>query len=83
MEKIQKLQKFPSTHQDIREEILSVFQKYFPNVHYEKSIVSDFDYLIYFEDGQPDNYRYCLTEECGHIIYHRYTKVDYEELFKT
>lgn len=55
---------------------------YSENVHCEKNTTSDFDYLIYFEDGQPDAYRYCLKEEVGHMIYHRYTKADYEQIRK-
>ena len=39
----------------------------------------EFDYLVYFENGEPDSYRYCITVEADHIIYHRYTKEDYAE----
>ncbi len=62
------------------EDILALFQRYSENVHCEKNTTSDFDYLIYFEDGQPDAYWYCLKEEVGHMIYHRYTKADYEQI---
>ncbi len=63
------------------EEVLQQFKKYSDKVHFEKMKNADFHYLIYFEDGNPDSYRYCLTEEGHHMIYHRYTKEDYEELF--
>lgn len=39
-----------------------------------------FDYLVWFEDGSPDSYRYCIREELGHVIYHRYTEEDYRRL---
>lgn len=63
------------------EEVLQQFKNYSDNVYFEKMKNVDFNYLIYFENGQPDSYRYCLTEEGHHIIYHRYTKEDYDELF--
>lgn len=65
------------------EEILQVFNKYSDDVHFEKIDDEDFDYLIYFTKGQPDSYRYCLTDEGHHLIYHRYTKEDFEELMRT
>jgi hypothetical protein len=41
----------------------------------------DFDYLVYFEDGRPDAFRYCLTQEGHHIIYHRFTADDYNDFY--
>lgn len=38
----------------------------------------DFDYVLYFPDGQPDAWYYCIRTELGHTIYHRFTKEDYE-----
>ena len=38
----------------------------------------EFDWLISFEDGQPDAYRYCIADEGCHLTYHRFTKEDYE-----
>lgn len=63
------------------EEILRVFKMYSDDICFRKMEDGDFDYLIYFVNDQPDSYRYCLTEEGHHIIYHRYTKRDFEELF--
>lgn len=60
--------------------IVNVFKKYSDAVHVEKVNHGEFDYLIYFEDGVPDDYRYCITNEECHLIYHRYTKEDYEDL---
>lgn len=61
------------------EELLQVFYKYSEHVHVEKADNGEFDYLIYFEDGVPDDFLYCLTVEKFHIIYHRFTKEDYED----
>lgn len=45
----------------------------------------EFRYLIYFADGNPNDYRYCLSvdEEIDgsiHVSYHRFIKEDYEDL---
>lgn len=39
---------------------------------------TDFDYVLYFPDGGVDAYYYCVKEEMGHTIYHRFTKEDYQ-----
>ena len=41
---------------------------------------ADFDYAIHFEDDSIDEYYYCIKLEMGHLIYHRFTKVDYEKI---
>ena len=61
------------------DEILSLFHKYSHHVHIEKTEHGEFDYLIYFEDGNPDAFRYCITVEEDHIIYHRFTEEDYQD----
>lgn len=61
------------------EEVLSPFHKYSDHVHIEKTTHGEFDYLIYFEDGIPDSFRYCLSVEDAHIIYHRFTPEDYQD----
>ena len=61
------------------EEALQVFYKHSAHVHVEKITNGEFDYLIYFADGVPDDFRYCLKDEGCHIIYHRFTEGDYEE----
>ena len=42
-------------------------------------LVSGFVFLVYFEDGIPDDYRYCLSLEGEHMIYHKFTPEDYED----
>lgn len=61
-------------------EVLTVFYKYSDKVHVEKKENGEFDYLISFEDGNPDDFIYCLNVDEEHIIYHRFTPDDYEEL---
>lgn len=60
------------------EDILAVFRNFSPRVHMESVQEGEFDYLLYFEDGEPDDYRYCLTREGGHLTYHRFTEEDFE-----
>jgi hypothetical protein len=61
------------------EEVINQFKKYSDCVHVEKVNHGEFDYLVYFEDGKPDSFRYCLTDEGCHIIYHRFTIEDFED----
>lgn len=69
-----------SKHHVSVEEIVEQFRKYSDQVHFEKVSHGEFNYIIYFENGDPDDYRYCITDEGGHFIYHRYTKEDYDDL---
>lgn len=41
----------------------------------------DFDDVLFFENGVPDAYRYCVKFDAGHAFYHRFLKEDFEELF--
>lgn len=66
-----------STHHCSLEGILEVFHHHSNCVKCETITNGEFDYLIYFEDGQPDSYQYCIKFEDCHAIYHRYTKADY------
>lgn len=67
-----------SKHDVSMEEVIGQFRKYSDHVHVEKKENGEFDYLVYFEDGKPDEYRYCLTDEGCHVIYHRFTTEDYD-----
>ncbi len=42
----------------------------------------DFDYVLYFRDADIDAYYYCIREEMGHTIYHRFTREDYYALLE-
>lgn len=60
-------------------DVLNLFRVYDENVHIEKMQPGEeFDYLVYFESGEPDAFYYCLKEDMGHVTYHRFTKEDYE-----
>lgn len=61
------------------DDLLKQFYKYSDNVHVEKADHGEFDYVVYFEDGAPDDFRYCITDEGCHMIYHRFTKEDYDD----
>ena len=50
-------------------------------VTFGKDRGQDFDYLIYFTDGKPNDYRYCITFEGCHVIYHRFTREDFGDLY--
>ena len=67
-----------SGHHCTLDEILNVFRGYSNKVICNKMNHGEFDYLIYFEDGKPDAFMYCLKFEDCHAIYHRFTKADYE-----
>ena len=67
------------------DDVLELFRNYSGCVRIEdKSSSGEFDLLVYFEDGVPDDYRYCLSVEddilCCHISYHRFIPEDYEAL---
>ncbi|MCR5004443.1 MAG: DUF3877 family protein [Clostridiales bacterium] len=60
-----------------------IFHKYSDQVHAEDLAHEDFDRLIYFEEGVPDDYRYCITQEGPHLSYHRFTADDFAAEFMT
>jgi len=72
---------FQNNHHLTIDEIKSVFEKHGSSYQCEDMKEdSDFDYVLYFSDGKPDSYYYCIKMEMGHTIYHRFTKEDYLEL---
>ena len=60
------------------EELLAQFHKHSEHVRMEALHNGEFDWLIEFEDGKPDEYCYCIADEGGHLTYHRFTREDYE-----
>lgn len=58
------------------EDIKSVFHKYSDKVIF-KEMDDEFEYLLYFADGQPDEYRYCIEFEMGMATYHRFRRDEY------
>jgi len=72
---------FWKNHHCTLEDIQKVFEKYSRDYICKKMPEkSDFDYVLYFKDAGIDRYYYCVKEEMGHTIYHRFTKEDYELL---
>ncbi len=63
------------------DDALDVFRRYSDRVVIEPKTDADFDVLAYFPDGRPDAYRYCLTDEGCHVIYHRFTAADYTDFY--
>jgi len=70
-----------ATHGTTMDQVLGVFYRYSDSVHVEQMNNGEFDTLVYFEDGIPDDYRYCLKNEGHHLIYHRFTVEDYNDNF--
>ncbi len=62
------------------EDLLAVFRKYSDCVHVESTSHGEFDYLVYFQDGLPDEFIYCISVEGDHVTYHRFTRTDFESL---
>ena len=58
--------------------VTAIFRKYSDKVICKKIENNEFEYLVYFEDGQPDSYRYCLEFEFGRAVYHRFTVKEYD-----
>ncbi len=70
-----------SRHDCTIKEIEKVFKEFSKEVTLQNIEGEDFDYLIYFTDGKPNDYRYCITFEGCHVIYHRFTKEDFKDLY--
>ena len=60
------------------EALLAVFRRHSDHVHVEAVDSPEFDHLIYFENGEPDSFYYCVHAHDGHVEYHRFSKADYE-----
>lgn len=72
---------FGSHHNCSISQVCEVFAKYSQDYVCEKMPEGmDFDYVLYFRDSSIDAYCYCIKEEMGHTIYHRFTKEDYQGL---
>ena len=60
------------------DDVIALFEAYSPCVRVDELRNGEFDFLIRFEDGKPDAFYYCITDEGCHLTYHRFTKEDYE-----
>ena len=77
---IKKLVTLLQSHSCTIEAIYRLFLETGEKIHFEEIETEDFDYLIYFENGE-DSYYYCFKDEGCHIIYHRFMPEDYRDLF--
>ena len=71
---------YPEKHACTKEEITAVFEKFGAYECRQMPDGMDFDYVIYFTDSSIDAYDYCIREEMGHTIYHRFARADFEAL---
>lgn len=72
---------FQNDHHLTIEEICNAFAQFNENyVCEEMQPGTDFDYVLYFPEGEPDAWYYCIHMEMGHTIYHRFTREDYQLL---
>lgn len=62
-------------------DVQQVFQKWSEDVRCIHIGSDGVDDVLYFENGVPDSYRYCVKFDAGHASYHRFLKEDFEELF--
>ncbi len=62
------------------EQVLEIFGRYSDDVRCIPVKDDEFDYLVYFGNGIPDDYRYCISFDMGHLSYHRLSPEDFEEL---
>ncbi len=68
-------------HHCTMEQVIAVFRKFSECVFVQKIEHNEFDFLLFFTDGIPNDYRYLFTVDGEHIHYHRFTIEDYEEMF--
>lgn len=72
---------FEKNHHCMVEDICAVFEKYSSEYVCETMPEGmDFDYVMYFRDKGIDKYCYCIKQEMGHTIYHRFLEEDYRNL---
>ena len=62
------------------EDILSVFHKYSDRVECIGVDNDEFNYVVYFTDGKPDEFMYCIDLDEDHASYHRLTRGDFDAL---
>ena len=74
------IQLFREKHACTKEEISPDYEKFGAYECRQMPDGMDFDYVIYFTDSSIDAYDYCIREEMGHTIYHRFARADFEAL---
>lgn len=59
------------------DEVLDIFRRYSDSVTCEPVEGDGYDHVVYFADGQPDDFVYLFETDFGHVSYHRMTRADY------
>ncbi len=77
---LEELVKLTAGYECTMAEIRKLFEKYSDQVVESDMQDGEFDCVLYFADGKPDDYRYCFHKEGERFIYHRFGKADYEAL---
>ena len=57
--------------------LTAVFYKYSDKVACKRCDGEEFDYLVFFEGGEPDGFYYCVKFEEGEMHYHRLAPADF------
>lgn len=65
------------------EDVYSVFEKWSDKAECIHIGSDEFDDVLYFADGKPDAYRYCVKFDAGHAFYHRFLTEDFEDLLQS
>ena len=71
---------FSNPHDKSVEDVKAVFARFGAYICEEMPEGADFDEALHFVDPSVDAYYYCVKQEMGHLIYHRFLKEDYEKL---
>ncbi|RGF24314.1 hypothetical protein DW152_08735 [Dorea sp. AM13-35] len=61
------------------EDLKKLFEAHSDQVIFETMSNGEFDYLLRFADGVPDDYYYCFKDEGCHMVYHRFLPEDYKD----
>lgn len=68
---------FAGHHHTSMAQVVELFEsQQSPYVHRQMPPDSEFDSVLYFQNGQPDGYCYFFKEEMGHLSYHRFRPED-------
>ena len=73
---------FSNPHDKSVEDVKQVFGRFGAYVCEQMPEGTDFDQVLYFQDPSVDEYYYCVKQEMGHLIYHRFLKEDYQKLLE-
>ncbi len=64
------------------EQIRATFDKYSDHVECRTTDESGMDYVLWFPQGEPDDYRYCVCLDGLGATYHRLSKMDFEDIYQ-